>query len=583
MSKPAELGRLISGDETGRKVAHLWNRWNTQRRAIINEWKEQKGYIFATSSEKTSQGESTPWKNSTTLPKLTQIRDNLHSNYLSALFPNDEWLKWEAYTKADSERSKQEYIEAYMGNKVRNGSFEKVMSQLLMDYIDYGNAFATVYFEARYRDAEKTIPAYIGPRLQRISPEAIVFNPTAETFGDSAKIIRTMRNIGELRAMSEDQPDNAWLKEALADRDALQQSLFRGAYTLEDSDMAEPFQIQGFGNLQEYYMSDMVEVLEFHGDWHDATLGKLNRNQVITVIDRARVIREEERPEWLGEPPIYHVGWRVRTDNLWGMGPLNNLVGMQYRIDHLENSKADAYDLAIHPPLVIRGDVDDFAWGPGCELRLEADGDVQELGRNVQWVLQAQNEIAQLEARMEQYAGAPREAMGVRSPGEKTAFEVQALENAAGRIFQEKITTFERELLEPILNAMLETSRRNLDVNDVIRSTDQDVGVQKFVTITRDDITARGKLRPIGARHFAAQAQLLQNLNGVLGGPMGQTIAPHVSSKALAKLVEDTLGLERHQLFKPNQAIFEQQETQRLLQGAQEDLVAEAGVEEDIS
>jgi hypothetical protein len=27
------------------------------------------------------------------------------------------------------------------------------------------------------------------------------------------------------------------------------------------------------------------------------------------------------------------------------MGPLDNLVGLQYRIDHLENAKADALDL----------------------------------------------------------------------------------------------------------------------------------------------------------------------------------------------------------------------------------------------
>ena len=26
---------------------------------------------------------------------LTQIRDNLHANYLDALFPNDDWMKWE--------------------------------------------------------------------------------------------------------------------------------------------------------------------------------------------------------------------------------------------------------------------------------------------------------------------------------------------------------------------------------------------------------------------------------------------------------------------------------------------------------
>ena len=49
------------------------------------------------------------------------------------------------------------------------------------------------------------------------------------------------------------------------------------------------------------------------------------------------------------------------------------------------------------------------------------------------------------------------------------------------------------------------------------------------------------------------------------------------------KLLEDVLGLERYNLFKPNAAIFEQQETQRLVNQAQEDLQMEAAVPQDIT
>lgn len=573
--KPAELGSLISGDDLGRKVAHLWSRWNIQRRAWIEEQKELRNFLFATDTSTTTQG-GNGWKNTTTLPKLTQIRDNLHSNYLSALFPNDNWLRWEAYSKEDAVQAKQEAIEAYMSNKTRDGSFRQVMSRLLYDYIDSGNAFMTATFEASFKDPDKAIPEYIGPRLVRIAPESIVFNPTANTFAESPKIIRTIRTVGELRSQAADEPDNAFLHQALADRDLIRFNITN--YGIEDNDMAEGFQVDGFGNLQEYYMSDYIEVLEFWGDWHDNRTGKLERNKVITVIDRARVIRNVDMPSWMGSAPIYHVGWRLRPNNLWAMGPLNNLVGMQYRIDHLENSKADAYDLAIHPPLKIIGEVEDFTWGPGEEIHLDEGGDVTEMARNVQWVLQSNNEVALLEQRMEQYAGAPREAMGIRSPGEKTAFEVQSLQNASGRIFQEKITTFETDGLEPVLNAMLETSRRNMEINDVIRTMDDDLGVTKFLDISQADITAKGKLRPIGARHFAAQAQLLQNLVGVMGGPLGQMIAPHTSSIQMARLLEDSLGLEQFKLFSPNIAIFEQQETQRLASQAQEDLEAEDAV-----
>lgn len=575
--KALELRTTFKGDSLGQYIANTWHTWHSQRAAKISDWKELRNFIFATDTT-TTTNKTLPWKNSTTLPKLCQIRDNLHSNYLSALFPNDDWLKWNAYSLNDATKEKVAAIEAYMGNKTREGHFRTEISKLLYDYIDYGNAFSTVVYEAskRMSEAGDVLQDFTGPRIVRISPLDIVFNPLAASFKDSFKIIRSLKNIGELMMMAEDEPDNGYLKTALLNRDKMLKHM--NAYGTEDFDKAEGFQMDGFGNYTEYLQSGYVEFLEFYGDIHDAENNKVERGQIVTVIDRMWVIRREPIPSWLGHAPIYHTGWRTRPDNLWAMGPLDNLVGMQYRIDHLENLKADAMDLAVLPPLVIAGDVEAFEYKPGAEIHLDEGGTVTELARNVQWVLQADNAIALLEQRMEQYAGAPREAMGIRSPGEKTAFEVQQLENAGGRIFQEKITTFEIELLERSLNAMLEVARRNMDHEDVVRVLDDDLGVVKFLTVTRTDITASGTLRPIGARHFAAQSQLLQNLTGVFNGPMLNMLAPHTSGKSLSKLIEDVLGLGRYQLFSPNVAVFEQQDTARLSNQASEDLQAEQQV-----
>lgn len=572
--KALEIGKEFGQDSLAKYIGHTWHIYNTQRQPQIALWKELRNYVFATDTT-TTTNKSLPWKNSTTLPKLCQIRDNLHSNYISALFPNDDWLKWEAYSKNDATKKKVTAIEAYMSNKTRQGNFRSEMSKLLYDYIDYGNAFATVDFEASYREDKvgQRVIDFIGPKSRRISPLDIVFNPLANSFKDTWKIVRSLKNISELYGMAEDEPDNAWLKEALKKREAM--CAYMNTYGFEDADKAEGFMLDGFGNYSEYLRSEYVEFLEFFGDIYDTTSGKLRKGVKITVIDRMYVVNDESIPGWLGHAPIYHVGWRTRPDNLWAMGPLENLVGMQYRIDHLENLKADAMDLAILPPLVIKGEVEEFKYQPGEEIHIDENGDVTELARNVQWVLQTNNDIQLLEQRMEMYAGAPREAMGIRSAGEKTAFEVQQLQNAAGRIFQEKITTFEIELMERVLNAMLELARRNMDYEDVVSVIDDDLGVQEFITITKEDITATGNLRPIGARHFAAQAQLVQNMTSLWQTPIGNMIAPHTSSKQLAKLVEDVMGLGRFSLFSPNVAVFEQQETARLANQAQEDLETE--------
>ena len=574
-NKPLEL---FQRDDEAKFIASHWFSLNSNKREQIEKWKELRNYIFATDT-RTTTNKKLPWKNSTTLPKLCQIRDNLHSNYISALFPNDEWLRWEAYTQDSAAVKKAKAIEAYMSNKTREGKFRSEISKATYDYIDYGNCFLTVDFEASFREDEKgnRIIDFIGPVARRISPLDIVFNPLANNFLDSYKIIRSVRTVGELKLMAEQEPDNKYLAAALEKRRLMK----TGSYGIDNSDKAEAYQVDGFGNFYDYLQSNSVELLEFWGDLHNAVTGELEKGVVITIIDRAFVISKRKIPSWLGHTPIYHAGWRSRPDNLWAMGPLENLVGMQYRIDHIENLKADAMDLAIHPPLKIVGEVEEFVYGPGAEIHIDSEGDVQELAKNAQWVIQANNEISFLTSLMEQYVGAPSEAMGIRTPGEKTAFEVQQLQNAAGRIFQEKVNNLEMEAIEPTLNAMLEVARRNLDVSDIVRVMDDDLGVQTFLTITKEDITASGKIRPIGARHFAAQAQLVQNLNGLFTTQIGQLVSPHLSTKQLSKLVEDVLGLSRYQLFQPNVAVFEQQETQRLANQATEDLQMEQSIGPD--
>lgn len=572
--KPLEINSLFGQDNEAEYIANTWHTYNSERFEKINQWKELRNYVFATDTT-TTTNKSLPWKNSTTLPKLCQIRDNLHSNYISALFPNDDWLKWEAYSQQDAVKAKKTAIEAYMSNKTRMSHFRTEMSKLLYDYIDYGNSFATVGFESSFvKDAkgEKVI-SYIGPTASRISPLDIVFNPLANSFLDSFKIVRSLKTLGELKVMAENEPENAYLQDALKNRDKMSAEM--NGWGVEDAAKAEGVMIDGFGSYLEYLQSGYVEVLEFYGDYHNQKTGDLQVGRVITVIDRMWVIRNVPFPSWLGHAPIYHVGWRTRPDNLWAMGPLDNLVGMQYRIDHLENLKADAMDLAVLPPLVIKGEVEQFTYGPNAEIHIDENGEVTELARNVQWVITADNAIDKIEMRMEQYAGAPREAMGIRSAGEKTAFEVQQLQNAAGRIFQEKITTFEIELLERLLNSMLESAKRNMDMNDWVRVLDDDLGVESFLKITKEDITATGNLRPIGARHFAATAQLVQNLTSLSNTPVWQQISPHLSTTKLASLVEDVLGLSRYGLFRPNVGVMEQQETARLSNQASEDLMVE--------
>ena len=559
--KVAEIESFVGPDSGSSWVTAFWDRYNHQRSGKLEEWGELRDYIFATDTSTTSNS-ALPWKNSTTIPKLCQIRDNLYSNYKSALFPNDNWIKWQAHSQEAASKKKALIIETYMANKVSNTDFEQTYSKLLYDFIDYGNAFVTCGFEQRYKKLAngEVVADYVGPVAGRISPLDIVFNPLADSFDRSPKVVRSVKTLGELKKLAATDPDQRFWQDAVDRREGIKNLC--GGYSREDFEKAVGYQADGFGNMYEYYMGDYVEILEFFGDFHNTETGELMTDRIVTVVDRSYEVRNEVLPHWFTGDNIRHVGWRLRPDNLWAMGPLDNLVGLQYRLDHLENLKADAMDLCIHPPLKVIGEVEEFVWGPGVEISIDENGDVQELGKNLNGVIAAASEMAGIEDRMELYAGAPREAAGIRTPGEKTLGEVMQLATASGRIFQEKVTSFEKNLLEPNLNDMLESARRNLNGADVISLVDEELGIQEFMTITAADITANGVIKPVGARHFAKQAQDLQNLMTVFNSPLGAMVAPHTSGKNMSKFINDITGLEGYDIFSPNAGVFEQQELQ---------------------
>ena len=558
-----DLQTMIDPHGLAEDIADRWTQWNNAKRTKTEEWKELRNYIYATDTRTTSNSKL-PWTNSTTTPKLTQIADNLHANYFSALFPQKRWFRFEAHDEDSDVKSKRDVIQAYMENKIRQSDFVDTTSKLINDYIQYGNCFATVEFVrdyTEYEDGERSVN-YVGPKLVRISPFDICFNPLSASFGESPKIVRSMMSMGELARKVEETVDNDYLKQ-IFEKMVTNRSTVAGYGTSEvDMDKSNAFIADGFTSIHEYYESNFVELMTFYGDIYDTESDVFYKNRVITIVDRAYVIYNEQNPSWLGKSPIYHAGWRERPDNLYAMGPLDNLVGMQYRIDHLENLKADVFDQIAYPIIKIRGDVEDFDFEPAARIYMGEEGDVGYLAPDAT-ALNADFQIQNLEAKMEMMAGAPREAMGIRSAGEKTAFEVQQLMTAAGRIFQHKTAHFERVFLEPILNGMIEAARRNMDYADTIRVLNEDSGVFFFEEITKEDIMANGKIVPMGARHFAERAQRVQNLTQLYQIKLADpTVAIHLSGKEFARILADELG--EPALFGDNVTVSEQLETQRI-------------------
>lgn len=580
------LKDVLTEDQKACEIAKKWCLWDDGRKEWKSQVQEVRNYVYATDTTTTTNSKL-PWKNKTTRPKLCHIRDNLFANYMANLFPRSRWVRWIGDTKDAAQREKVASIENYMYWVIEQGFFKREYEKLVYDYIDTGNAFVTRdWVDFRQTLPDRTQAGYVGPQPRRINPMDIVFNPTSPSFDEAPKIVRSLVTIGELKEIitRESQSDETEDAEKLFDY------LFRlrvsareaasDTWTQDDS-----YRMDGFTSFRHYLESDNCEILTFYGDVFDYEKNEYLRNYIIKIVDRHKVISCKPNPSASGLAPIRHVGWRVRQDNLWAMGPLANLVGMQYRLDHLENLKADCFDLIAFPPVKVKGFVEPFKWGPMERINVgDADSDVEIMTVPYQ-ALQINNEIALLEQDMEEKAGAPKEALGFRSPGEKTAFEVDKLANAANRVFVNKTAQFEEKLTEPNLNDMLEMARRNMQAVTTIRVFDTDYKYFKFQELTVDDITGVGRIKPMAARHFAEKAHVLQGLVSLANTPWMQIIAPHLSSIKAADLIENLLDIEDYDLFSPNAAITEQAETQRLAQVTQEQMMMEqqtaAGIQPD--
>jgi len=563
---------LINPDQMGLKIAEQWSTWKTARASREREWEEIRRYVYATDTSETNNA-SLPWKNKTTIPKLCQIRDNLYANYIAAMFPKRKWLVWESDTEDGADKEKTSAIEMYMMWVVERSDFKNIMQKALLDYIDYGNPFLTVDWldERRTLDTGEKL-GYVGPVLQRINPLDIVMNPLAPSISQAPKIIRSYKTLGEVKDIldSETREDNQLEMEDLY---SYLMEVRRNAQQL-DSDLAIKdgfFQMDGFTDFRSYLGSDYAELLTFYGDIFDYEKGILLKNHIVTIVDRHKVLSIKPNPAVFGSARIFSSSWRKRQDSLWGMGPLDNLLGMQYRIDHLENMKADVFDLIAFPPLKIKGYVEDFEWAPMSRIYVGDDGDVSMLVPDVN-ALTANFEIDNLEKKMEEMAGAPKEAMGFRTPGEKTAFEVQRLENSASRVFQNKIAQFEEEVVEPCLNAMLELASRKMDGATPVRIFDSEAKITRFADLTTADIAGQGRLRPMAARHFAERSEIIQNLSNFFSSSVGQDadVRRHFSSIKLASMVEHLLDLDLFNLVSPNIRLTENAEAQTLNNVAQE-------------
>jgi len=564
----------LTPDDMADEILILWQRFREARVSWESEMVELRAFQFATST-RTTEARQPGFKNSTTIPKLSHIASNLRANFNAHLFGNPKWIQFEAFDRDAASLTSRKNIEAYARTKAARKDYEGVMSTCLDDWLFTGACFAQQRYVTEVElDAQKNPKVlYQGSILERLNPEDIVFDVTAESFQKARKVIRKVYTLGDIAKLVNSDAHAAFTQELL-DNIRTTRTLVRSSGIVRVPEGVDwkstALTRDGFGELLEYVNSDLVEVHEFYGDMYSLKTGEFLENYRITVLDRRMIIEQKSMGTNNGSQYLYYATPETRPDNLIGMSPLARLVGMQYKLDKLENMRADIFDQIANPITVEIGDVEFYPNknGVGGRYLVDESGNVKYLVPDTT-ILSADFQIDKVMLIMEEMAGSPRNASGFRTPGEKTKFEVQVLDNGGNRIFRDRTKSFEKTFIEPILNDMIQLARDNLGEVDLVTSEGEQFNTQEFLEIDADDLAVSGKLRARGSQLFAEKANALQNLMGILGSPAMPLITPHTSRIGVAKALEDLADLSIFNLFLQDIGIQEDQQSQRLAQKAQ--------------
>lgn len=544
MPNTLEINKLRNPDTLADAISNKFVAWENSRDRWYANARETLENLYATSTHDI-YNQAHEYDMSTHIPKLTQIRDMLITFYLDAMFSLPDYVEWEPYDSNSTSYNVKNTLKALLKQMLDDSDFKPTIRQLVEDYVDYGNAFATA---VEYHKVLRNSLLYKGPKAVRINPMDIFFDPLASSFERSPKIIRSIMTIGELLQSIEDLPEDMQMykdavKKAVDKRNTIYNTISANNSQALVDDMCH---IAGFDSWSTYYSSDTVELLTFYGDLYDIKENKLHRGSRIVVMDRCEVLLNEPITDYGFGCNIFKAGWRDRKDNLWSMSPLDNIKGLQFMVDFLENKRADVFNFISNPTIVTKGDVEmpEYIF-PGCHIGIDVDGDIQFI-RPDSTALQADMYIERYLQQMEEMAGMPKEAMGFRTPGEKTAFEISQLNTAASRLFNEKVHKFELEMLEPLLTLMLRiyTSDPNRLVK--LKRVDEN-GIVTFEEINFADLKAEGRFVATGSTTYTEKARIAQTLmqlsnTNLYNDPL---VSNWIDPKEVAKALIYSTGLDK--------------------------------------
>lgn len=545
-------------------ITKKWDEWDGYRDPVLSRWKEIESYRYATDISDLPNVASS-FTHTTHLPIVASIAQDLTAIMMQVVMPHTDYFTFEDSGLKPVARDVRLALIKYAKNRTSINGFRDVIKKLVDDLVNYGVCFSMSSYVAEDK-------GYSGAKPSRISPYDIVFDPTCSDFDKSPKIIREIISLGELKRRAD---DGEFDEEAVAQLLTTRSTYSPKTYSQEKDAQYTP---RGFTTYRSYIESGTVEILWFYGDMFDAKNGERIESKVYAVSDSEFMLLEDDIKTRSGTPNIFRSAWQELPDNLWPMGPLENIIGINYQINHRENAKSEGLDRLIYPDRVHMGDVEEIFDEETGQVTYITDegGGVQDIPINSQF-LSFDLHIDRLNFAARQAARLPGDLVGFRSQGEKTLGEVSALTEGGMRGFIDKAAEFERTTLERHLKSVIELSYDNFEGVEKIKVVGDD-GLVETLELNKEDFEAEGSLIPMGARRFARKNQLLSSLTQLSATPLAQIAAQHISGRKAGKMIEQLLEIEEHGLIEDFAQIKEQGEAQQMMNSIEQSNAMQAAM-----
>lgn len=456
-----------------RQVETRFDEWKAARQGLEYRWQQCYNAYLGKGFQPSEQGSSRKEGYQVHRPVTFEVVEQLHSALLEGLMPN-QTLPFSVQGRSEADHAKAADVKLLLESKLAEAKLYPTLHAFLKQLLLYGNSVLALPWKKEsqlmprleplkklgvtvgYLPVQEEQVCYDAPAFEVLNLFDVVVDPQADSLNDGTLIRQCRSHLEALKASG------------------LYQGLEAVAVALEG-------------------LKEQPQTLTLLEGWGHFTLpsGERLEGCVLTLVkETGTLIRCEAMGLPQGQKPFLWATLTPLPQQLYGLGCVQPVLGLQYAINALSNQKLDVLNLCINAPYtyLITDDIFDpetVMHRPGALIPVKSHETLRPLALPAQNLDAAYQEIADLRQEMLEATGVHRlqAESGNRLNG-RTALEVQALVSQGQQKLGGTLSHLEQSFLEPLLGRVYRSMQHFMAGQNVVRRVGKDGGVQYHTVAT---------------------------------------------------------------------------------------------------